>query len=80
MCKGLSELYENFKIFFDELGLWSLQYYLAADFQAINIPLGLQGFSAKYWSLGVGKLRLKRTLLAVLESCPENFAKEKYLY
>ena len=48
ICKGLSELYENFKIFFDELGLRKLQYYLAADFQAINIPLGLQGFSAKY--------------------------------
>ena len=34
--------------FFDDLGLRKLKYYLAADFQAINIPLGLQGYSSTF--------------------------------
>ena len=29
---GVPELYENFKEFFDELGLWCLHYYPARDF------------------------------------------------
>ena len=47
ICTGLPELYKNFRIFFGELGLRGLHYYPAANFQAINILLGLQGYSAK---------------------------------
>ena len=48
ICTGLPELYKNFRIFFGELGLRGLHYYPAANFQAINILLGLQGYSAKF--------------------------------
>ena len=83
ICKGLPELYDNFKIFFDELGLQGLQYCLAADFQAINIPLGLQGFSATYccpycvkkkpWDRNVSAD--KRTLGRIRKMCREFRAK-----
>ena len=47
-CEQIPETYENFKTLLDELQLSGLSYMLSADLKAINLLLGLQGFSSTY--------------------------------